>query len=134
MLLATPLAVKVLTGRDGFTFYRDVIPIFIAVTLTLRWLHQPLPPYLDVTIAGSALFLACGRIGCLTAGCCYGRPARRGVRYQTVHAEMGFPWHLVGVRLFPIQAVESVWVLILAGFAAVLIIRHSAAGSAFALC
>lgn len=89
ILLATPLAIKVLTGRDSFTFYRDVISIFIAITFTLRWLRQPVLPYLDITTVGCAVFLACGRMGCLTAGCCYGRPARRGVRYKTVHAEMG---------------------------------------------
>jgi hypothetical protein len=27
MLLGMPLGIKVITGRDGFTFYRDVIPI-----------------------------------------------------------------------------------------------------------
>src|SRR5947209_7114061 len=56
MLLLTPLAVKVVTGRDGFVFYRDVICIFTAVWAVLRWLHQPMLPYLDVTIAGAGLF------------------------------------------------------------------------------
>src|SRR5437867_10188194 len=55
MLLATPLAVKIATGRDGFVFYRDVIGIFIGVTLTLRRLHQPILSYLDVTIAGAGI-------------------------------------------------------------------------------
>src|SRR5262245_43048533 len=76
MLLAVPLVVKVFTGIDGFVFYRDVICIFAAVALTLRWLHEPLGPYLDVTIAGAGLFHAWGRIGCLFSGCCYGRPSR----------------------------------------------------------
>jgi hypothetical protein len=134
MLLGTPLAVKVMTGKDGFTFYRDVIPIFATVTIALRWLHQPVLPYLDVTAVGSVVFLACGRIGCLSAGCCYGRPARIGVRYRHVHAEMGFPSALVGVRLFPIQAVESMWVLVLVGCAIRLVRYHAPAGDAFALC
>lgn len=132
-LLATPLAVKVLTGRDGFVFYRDVICIFAAVILTLRWLHQPVLPYLDVTMAGAGMFHACGRIGCLLSGCCYGRPYRLGVRYRHEHADMGFPAQLVGVRLFPIQAVESTWILCLAAGATLMILRPLPSGSAFAL-
>lgn len=132
MLLAVPLAVKVLTGEDGFVFYRDVICIFAAVWLTLCWLHQPVLPYLDVTIAGAGAFHACGRLGCLLSGCCFGRPSKIGVCYGHAHAEMGFPSQLVGVRLFPIQAVESVWIQALVGGATLHILRHAAPGSAFA--
>ncbi|MGB2603194.1 MAG: prolipoprotein diacylglyceryl transferase family protein, partial [Terracidiphilus sp.] len=49
--------------------------------------------------------------GCLMVGCCHGRPHRWGIRYREEHAAAGFPSYLVGVRLFPIQAVESLWVL-----------------------
>lgn len=132
MLLLTPLTVKVFTGVDGFVFYRDVICIFAAVWLTLRWLHQPVLPYLDVTIAGAGMFHACGRIGCLLSGCCFGRPSRIGVRYRDAHSEMGFPSQLVGVRLFPIQVAESVWILTLVASATLHILRHARPGSAFA--
>lgn len=133
MLLATPLAVKIATGRDGFVFYRDVIGIFIGVTLTLRRLHQPILSYLDVTIAGAGIFHACGRIGCLLAGCCYGRPCRLGLRYRHAHAEMGFPLDLVGVRLFPVQLLECLWILCLVGLISVLIVRQSLPGLALAV-
>ena len=132
MLLATPLVVKVLTGVDGFVFYRDVICIFASVWLTLRWLHQPVLPHLDVTIAGAGVFHACGRLGCLLSGCCFGRPSRIGVRYQDAHAEMGFPSQLVGVRLFPVQAAESAWILTLVACATLHILRYARPGSAFA--
>lgn len=132
MLLATPLTMKVFTGRENLVLYRDGICIFAAVALTLRWLHQPVLPYLDVTVAGAGLFHAWGRLGCLLAGCCYGRPSRLGVRYTGAHAVMGFPLQLTGVRLFPIQAVESAWVLGLAVGAAWMVVRHAVPGSAFA--
>ena len=132
LLLAVPLTVKVLTGREGLVFYRDVICIFTGVTLTLRLLHQPIFPYLDITVGGAGIFHACGRIGCLLAGCCYGRPCRLGVRYQHVHAEMGFPSQLVGVRLFPIQAIESLWILCLVAFTTLLVLQQAAAGFALA--
>lgn len=132
MLLAVPLVVRVFTGIHGFVFYRDVICIFAAVALTLRWLHRPVLPYLDVTIAGAGLFHAWGRIGCLLSGCCYGRPSRLGIRYTHAHVEMGFPTQLTGVRLFPIQAVESAWVVSLASGAAWMVLRNSPPGSVFA--
>lgn len=132
MLLATPLAMKVFTGVDSFVFYRDVICIFTAVWVTLRCLHQPVLPYLDVTLAGAGIFHACGRLGCLLSGCCFGRPWKAGVRYRHAHAEMGFPEQLVGVRLFPIQTVESAWITGLTGSATFLIYRHSLPGAAFA--
>ena len=133
MLLAVPLVVKVFTGIDGFVFYRDVICIFAAVALTLRGLHQPLLPYLDVTIAGAGLFHAWGRIGCLLSGCCYGRPSLLGIRYTHAHAEMGFPTQLTGVHLFPIQAVESAWIFCLASGAAWMVLRNSRPGFVFAV-
>src|SRR5258708_4251242 len=132
VLLAVPLTVKVLSGREGLVFYRDVILIFTGVTFTLRLLHQPVLPYLDVTIAGAGIFHAFGRIGCLFAGCCFGRPFPLGVRYGQVHADMGFPSELVGVRLFPVQLLESLWILCLVGLTSVLILRHSAPGLAVA--
>jgi len=133
VLLAVPLTVKVLSGREGLVFYRDVIFIFTGVTFTLRLLHQPVLPYLDVTIAGAGIFHAFGRIGCLFAGCCFGRPFPLGVRYGQVHADMGFPSELVGVRLFPVQLLESLWILCLVGLTSVLILRHSAPGLAVAV-
>jgi prolipoprotein diacylglyceryltransferase len=133
MLLATPLAVKVFTGKDGFVFYRDVLCIFAAVAITLRLVHQPLLPYLDVTIAGAGAFHACGRIGCLFAGCCYGRPCCFGICYKHEHVAMGFPAQLAGVRLFPIQIIESAWILCLVTVAASLVLRNQTPGTAFAI-
>jgi len=132
VLLTVPLLVRVFTGIDGFVFYRDVICIFSVVAVTLRFLHQPVLPYLDVTIAGAGLFHACGRIGCLLSGCCYGRPSRLGMRYSHAHTEMGFPMQLTGIRLFPIQAVEAAWILCLASGASWMIVRSSRPGSVFA--
>ncbi len=131
MLLAVPLVVKVCTGIDGFVFYRDVICILGAVALTLRWLHHPILPYLDVTIVGAGVFHACGRIGCLLSGCCYGRPSRVGLRYTAAHVEIGFPAQLTGMRLFPIQAVESAWILTLTSGATWMILRNPPPGMVF---
>src|SRR4030095_14367841 len=98
------------------------IAVVAVAALTLRLLDQPVLRYLDATILGVGLFLACGRMGGLRVGCCHGRPARCGVRYRSKHAAAGFAPYYVGVRLFPVQAVESLWVLgvVLAGSASIL--------------
>ena len=46
-------------------------------------------------------------------GCCHGRPSNWGVCYQQEHVVAGFTPHLEGVRLFPVQAVESIFVLMI---------------------
>ncbi len=95
---------------------------------TLWALGQPVLSYLDVIAVGLTVFLAGGRTGCLLVGCCHGRPSSLGIRYGEECARDGFPRHLVGVRLFPVQAVEAAGLLLigLAGLAALLFARPGA--------
>lgn len=51
--------------------------------------------------------MAFGRIGCFHAGCCHGRPCGVGMRYSQAHADEGFPWYYVEVKIFPVPLVES---------------------------
>jgi len=126
-------AVLVLTGRESLTYYHQQVAIVTVAVVLLRLLRQPLLPYLDADILGVGLFLACGRVGCLMVGCCHGRLCRWGVCYRQEHAKAGFPRYLVGVRLFPIQAVASLYVLsiVLVGSALVLGGRPPGAATAW---
>ena len=110
VFLALVMATKVLSGAERIVYYHHEIAVMVAAALLLWAWRQPLLPYLDITILGIGAFLACGRLGCLMVGCCHGRPCRWGVRYGEEHAQAGFPSCLVGTRLFPIQAVEAIWV------------------------
>jgi prolipoprotein diacylglyceryltransferase len=101
------LTTKVLIGREMLVYYHHEIATLLISALLLRALHQPLLPYLDVVILGIGLLLAFGRLGCLMAGCCHGQPYPWGVCYRQEHVRAGFPPYLNGIRLFPIQAVES---------------------------
>jgi hypothetical protein len=126
------MAVKIITGEEQIIYYHHEIAVLIMTTLLLWLLKQPILPYLDITILGIGLFLVFGRVGCLMAGCCHGQPHRWGVCYRPDHAEAGFtPWY-VGVRLFPIQAVESLWVLGVVLVGTILVVRGSAPGTALA--
>src|SRR5262249_26044314 len=75
-----------------------------------------------------------GRLGCLSVGCCYGRPCRWGKRYRADHIQSGFaPW-LEGVTLFPIQAVESLYVFGIATFGGFWLWQHPPAGLVLEFC
>jgi hypothetical protein len=108
--LALAMVTKIITGEENLIYYHHEIAVMVVAACLLNLLYQPVLPYLDITILGLGTFLAFGRVGCLMVGCCHGRPHGRGVCYRAEHAAAGFTPYLVGVRLFPIQAVESVWV------------------------
>lgn len=98
---------KILANGEVIIYYHHEIAVIATCALFLRLTRQPVLPYLDILVLGLGLFLACGRIGCLMVGCCHGRPRQWGIRYRIDHSNAGFLHHLVGVKLFPIQAVES---------------------------
>jgi prolipoprotein diacylglyceryltransferase len=120
---------KVITGEEKLVCYRQKLTALASAALILRLLNEPIVPYLDLVILGAGTLLASGRIGCLLVGCCHGRPSRWGIRYGQSHAERGFPSHYVGVRLFPIQAVESFFVFCLVIIGIALVSKGSAAGA-----
>jgi hypothetical protein len=126
-------ATKIITGEEQLIYYHHEIAIMLVSAMVARLLHRPALPYLDVTILGVGTFLAFGRIGCLMVGCCHGRPCHWGISYRHEHAEEGFAHYLVGVRLFPIQAVESLFVFAVVMIGAAAVLRGQPAGTAFAL-
>lgn len=96
-----------LTGRETLVLLQQV---WTAEAFCAAWLAavgQPVLPWLDVVSPALCFFLAAGRVGCLVAGCCHGRPSSVGVAYREGRAVEGFPRHLLGVRLFPVQALEA---------------------------
>jgi hypothetical protein len=120
---------KILAGDEVIIYYHHEIAVIATSTLFLHLVRQPVLPYLDVLVLGLALFVACGRIGCLMVGCCHGRPCNWGVCYGEDHADAGFPRSLVGVRLFPIQAIESAIALCIAGCGFPLLLKDHQPGA-----
>ena len=130
--LSLALATKILSGGENLVYYHHEIAVILVTTGLLWLLRQPVLPYLDITILGVGMFLVCGRIGCLMVGCCHGRPHAWGVCYGPAHAATGFESYLVGVRLFPVQAVESLWTLAITLVGAGLVWTGQPAGAALA--
>ncbi len=126
------LAVKAVTGEERLVFLHYLITGGAATALALRLAERPVVPQLEALILGLGLMQACGRLGCLAAGCCHGRPHSWGVRYGESHRRTGFPAHLVGVRLFPVQLVEAAWSLLVVAVAAALVARGVPPGTGLA--
>ncbi len=126
------MATKIITGEERIIYYHHEIAVMIVAALLLRLFGQPVLPYLDLTILCIGLFLVCGRIGCLMVGCCHGRPHRWGVCYRKEHADAGFTPYFVGVRIFPVQAVESLWVFCIVTTGVAFVLNGRPAGAALA--
>jgi len=127
------LATKVIVGEETLIYYHHEIAILLTSALLLWLSDQPILVYLDLVVLAVGMFLACGRIGCLMVGCCHGRPHPWGIRYHRGHAAEGFESCLVGVRLFPVQALEALWVVAVVLGGSVLVLKSYPPGEALAL-
>lgn len=124
---ALAMVVKVVTGSERHTHYHYEIAVAVVAVFTLWLLGQPVLAYLDVIVIGKGVLLAIGRFGCFMVGCCHGRPCRMGVCYS--HVKSGFARHYIGVRLLPVQLIESLIVWFLTGLGGYLILSDPRPGT-----
>ncbi len=94
--------------KSGFVFYGGLIGGLIGVLIYTKAYKEHSTPYLDIISAVLPLGHAVGRVGCFFAGCCYGIPCPFGVVYE--HTQGLTP---LGVKLLPIQLIESFFLLII---------------------
>ncbi len=120
VFFALALATKRLLGHEALIYYHHEIAVLSVVAGVAATVGAPVLPHLDATALGLGAFLVCGRIGCLLAGCCHGRPATPGIRYREEHMRAGLPAFLVGVPLIPVQALEAAGVAALVAVGAAL--------------
>jgi phosphatidylglycerol:prolipoprotein diacylglycerol transferase len=104
-------------ARSGGVFYGGLI---LAVGVALWYIRRhrlPVWTTCDVFAPAIALGHAVGRLGCLAAGCCYGKPTSLAWGITFTHPEaaanVGTP---LGVPLHPTQLYESGAELIILGF------------------
>jgi prolipoprotein diacylglyceryltransferase len=102
-----------ITGQETLVLLEHVWFALASNAAALWAMGEPLLPYLDVVSVALCPFLAAGRIGCTLVGCCRGRPSSLGITYDEACARDGFPHHLVGVRLFPVAAIEALGLLVI---------------------
>jgi phosphatidylglycerol---prolipoprotein diacylglyceryl transferase len=95
-------------ARSGGVFYGGLIAAVTVALLYLRKHKLPLWTTTDVFAPGIALGHVVGRLGCLMAGCCFGRPTSVPwaitFRDPAAFANVGTP---LGVPLHPTQLYEA---------------------------
>src|SRR4051812_20040407 len=117
-------------SRRTLIYYHHEIAVLAVAAAVAAFLGAPVLGHLDATALGLGAFLSLGRVGCLHAGCCHGRPARRGVVYGPAHLVERY---LQGRVLVPVQALESAAVLSLAAAGSLLVAAGAAPGAGFAV-
>lgn len=122
-------AAKWLTGQESIVYYHHEIAILSVCSVLLYILGHPVLPYLDVTLLGIGTFLAFGRIGCFSVGCCHGRPHKHGVKYGAAHVQAGFAWYYKDVPLLPVQLIESGYVFLIVIAGTILLFIHVPPGT-----
>lgn len=88
---------------EGFVIYGALIGGFLGIVVYCRARKMKLLAYLDLALPSVALAQGFGRIGCLLAGCCYGRETRGAfaITFQnSAYAPNGVP-------LIPTQLISS---------------------------
>jgi phosphatidylglycerol:prolipoprotein diacylglycerol transferase len=95
-------------ARSGGVFYGGLIAAVVVALIYLRRHHMPLWTTTDVFAPGIALGHIIGRMGCLLAGCCFGKPASVpwAITFNEPAAQAisGTP---LGVPLHPTQLYEA---------------------------
>lgn len=105
---------SVSTLRSTGVFYGGLLLALGAAAWYVAKKGLPVWTMADLTAPGIALGQAIGRIGCLSAGCCYGKPTSMpwGIAFTDpyAHDNVGVP---LNVPLHPTQIYESIGVFFL---------------------
>jgi phosphatidylglycerol:prolipoprotein diacylglycerol transferase len=95
-------------ARSGGVFYGGLVLAFVVGAWYVRKHRLPFSLTADAIAPGIALGHVVGRLGCLMAGCCYGRPTTEpwGITFTDpfANANVGTPLH---VALHPTQLYEA---------------------------
>ncbi|MBY0471269.1 prolipoprotein diacylglyceryl transferase [bacterium] len=108
--LADPLAIfKIWEG--GLVFFGGIMTALPFGIWYLKKYQLPVWKVMDTTLPGLTIAHMFGRFGCLSAGCCYGKPTGTdfGIRLNSDLVDPAFR----GILLHPTQLYEAVSLLIL---------------------
>lgn len=98
--------------EGGLVFFGGLIPALAVGFWYLRRAGLPLGRTADVVAPSVAVGQVFGRLGCLAAGCCFGRPADRPWAVTFTNPDSLAP---LGVPLHPTQLYEALAALIIFG-------------------
>lgn len=86
--------------KGGLVFFGGFCMAVLSTAIFLKIKKLPLWNTADIIAPGIALGHAFGRVGCLFAGCCYGKPCDLPIGIKFSHPESLAP---LGVYLHPVQ-------------------------------
>lgn len=116
---------------SGFVAYGGIILGIIAFLLYFKIKKTAVLEYAEIAIPAVSLGQAFGRVGCLMAGCCYGKPAPQGAWYGlTFPAGSEAP---AGIPLYPVQIMCVVLNVLLCLFLIYVNYKEKFAGAAISL-
>jgi phosphatidylglycerol:prolipoprotein diacylglycerol transferase len=122
------------TLLSGGTYYGGFFTAVLVAVLYARRFHLHFLPLADVYAAPLALGHAIGRLGCLAAGCCYGKPTSLpwGVTFTNPYGQelVGTP---LGIPLHPTQLYEAAAEFLTFVFLVILGRRQRFTGELFAV-
>lgn len=122
------------TLQAAGVYYGGVLTAIVVILLYARRAGLGFLPLLDVYSPGLSLGHAIGRLGCFSAGCCWGRQCALpwGVTFQDPYAHelVGVP---LGVPLHPTQLYEAAAEFLILAFLLWLARRQQFTGQLFAL-
>jgi phosphatidylglycerol:prolipoprotein diacylglycerol transferase len=125
-LLTHPEERKRSLKAPGMSVQGFVIIAFLVLVVWTLGRRADLGAVLDATAPGLFVGMAVGRLGCLFAGCCVGRPTASRWGLWSSDRE-------VGTRRIPVQLMESSTAAVLAVVTAVAVLTSSAAGTGVVL-
>ncbi|MBI3405178.1 MAG: prolipoprotein diacylglyceryl transferase [Acidobacteria bacterium] len=121
------------TLQAAGAYYGGLFAAVVVAVVYARRAHLKFLPLADIYSAPLALGHAVGRIGCFTAGCCWGKETALpwAVTFHDSYAAnlVGVP---LGVHMHPVQLYESALDFLLFGFLLWLTRRQKFAGQVFA--
>lgn len=89
---------------SGFVVFGGIIGGTLTICGYCKLHKVSMIDYLDVAVPGVALAQGFGRIGCLLAGCCYGRPTESAIGITFTHSDFAPN----GIKLLPTQIMMSI--------------------------
>lgn len=89
---------------SGFVVFGGIIGGTLAICGYCKFHKVSMIDYLDIAVPGVALAQGFGRIGCLLAGCCYGRPTESAIGITFTHSDFAPN----GIKLLPTQIMMSI--------------------------
>ena len=95
---------------SGFTVYGGILCGIATIAIYCKVNHISFLDYIDLIIPSVAMAQGFGRIGCLLAGCCYGRETDSIIGIVFTHSD----YAPNGVRLMPTQIMMSLGDFIIA--------------------